>query len=189
MKHANLLLLIILLATIGHLNQACRSIDKNIDENPVFQLHTAETTGLDFENALTPTAEMNIFHYMYFYNGGGVAVADFNKDNLPDLYFTGNQVPNKLFLNTGNLTFKDVSVVSKTSGEGGWSTGATITDINNDGWPDIYVNQVGDYRNLKGNNRLYIWKYLSPEGIPVFEESSRKYGLDLIGFGTQAGFF
>ena len=156
---------------------------------PAFEMITADKTGLHFNNELSPSVDLNIFHYMYFYNGGGVAVADFNKDNYQDIYFTGNQHPNTLFLNNGNLTFRDVSDISNTSGEGGWSTGVTITDINNDGWLDIYVNQVGDFRNLHGKNRLYIWKSLTKDGVPVFEESAASYGLDLIGFGTQAGFF
>jgi hypothetical protein len=156
---------------------------------PAFEMLTADETGLHFTNALSPGVDLNIFHYMYFYNGGGVAVADFNKDNFQDIYFTGNQQPNVLFLNKGNLTFTDVSKISNTSGEGSWSTGVTVTDINNDGWLDIYVNQVGDFRNLHGKNRLYIWKSLTEDGVPVFEESAAAYGLDLTGFGTQAGFF
>ena len=167
---------------------ACRK--KTEDEfTSGFKLLTADKTGLHFNNELFPTADLNIFHYMYYYNGGGVAVADFNGDNLLDVYFTANQKPNALYLNKGDLTFRDVSDFSNTSGEGGWSTGVTITDINNDGWPDIYVNQVGDFRNLHGKNRLYVWKSLNEDGIPVFEESAAEYGLDLIGFGTQAGFF
>ncbi len=157
--------------------------------NAGFALRKAEQTGLHFNNNLVPDVDLNIFHYMYFYNGGGVAVADFNKDNLLDLYFTGNQNANALFINKGNLTFEDVTAISGTSGEGDWSSGVTITDINNDGWLDIYINQVGDFRKLHGHNLLYVWKSLTKEGIPVFEEVSATYGLDLVGFGTQAGFF
>ncbi len=167
------------------------SCHKKADQEiaPGFQMLSAAQTGLHFNNDLIPTVDLNIFDYMYFYNGGGVAVADFNKDNYLDLYFTGNQKSNALYLNNGNLTFKDVTEKAKVSGEGGWSTGVTITDINNDGWLDIYVSQVGDFRKLHGHNRLYIWKSLTKEGIPVFEEASAGYGLDLVGFGTQAGFF
>lgn len=149
----------------------------------------ASKTGLHFNNILVPNVELNIFDYMYFYNGGGVAVADFNKDGLMDIYFTGNQQANAMYLNQGNLTFKDVSAIAHISGEGGWSTGVTVTDINNDGWPDLYISQVGDFRKLKGHNRLYVWKSLTEEKIPVYEEVSAAYGLDLVGFGTQAGFF
>ncbi len=156
---------------------------------PEFTMLSSAKTGLHFNNNLEPNVELNIFDYMYFYNGGGVAVADFNKDGYLDLYFTGNEQSNALYLNQKNLTFKDVTQISKATGEGGWSTGVTITDINNDGWPDIYVSQVGDYRKLHGHNRLYIWKSNTKEGVPVYEESSAAYGLDLVGFGTQAGFF
>lgn len=154
-----------------------------------FIMLTSDKTGLHFNNELIPTPELNIFHYMYFYNGGGVAIADFNKDNLQDIYLSGNQQSNQLFLNNGDLTFRDVTEISNASGEGGWSTGVTITDINDDGWPDIYVSQVGDFKTLKGQNRLYVLKTLNNNGIPVFEESAKEYGLDQIGFGTQAGFF
>ncbi|MGB3080652.1 MAG: VCBS repeat-containing protein, partial [Saprospiraceae bacterium] len=157
--------------------------------NPDFTMLSSAKTGLHFNNNLQPNVELNIFDYMYFYNGGGVALADFNKDGYLDLYFTGNEQSNALYLNQKNLTFKDVTQISKATGEGGWSTGVTVTDINNDGWLDIYVSQVGDYRKLQGHNRLYIWKSLTKEGVPVYEESSAAYGLDLVGFGTQAGFF
>src|SRR5687767_12521449 len=104
----------------------CNNKNKNVNseiQSSLFKLHTSNRTGLKFNNELTPTADLNIFHYMYFYNGGGIAVADFNKDNFQDIYFTSNQSTNKLYLNNGDLTFTDVSDICKTSGEGGWSTG------------------------------------------------------------------
>ncbi len=167
------------------------SCTKKMDQSssPAFTMLSSAKTGLHFNNNLQPNVELNIFDYMYFYNGGGVAVADFNKDGYLDLYFTGNEQSNTLYLNQKNLTFADVTQISKATGEGGWSTGVTVTDINNDGWLDIYVSQVGDYRKLQGHNRLYVWKSLTKEGVPVYEESSAAYGLDLVGFGTQAGFF
>ncbi|HJW30043.1 MAG TPA: VCBS repeat-containing protein, partial [Saprospiraceae bacterium] len=168
---------------------SCQPPDKKASPDPGFKMRPASETGLQFDNNLQPTVDLNIFDYMYFYNGGGVAVADFNKDGYLDLYFTGNQVANALYLNNGNLTFRDVTAASKTGGNGGWCTGATVTDINNDGWPDLYINQVGDFRKLKGHNLLYVWKSLTPDGIPVYEEESAAYGLDVVGFGTQAGFF
>ncbi len=178
----------IILLLIFLLSSGCR---KKTDREvmPGFKMISADQTGLHFNNELVPTADLNIFHYMYFYNGGGVAIADFNKDNFMDIYLTGNQISNALYLNKGDLTFTDVTSLSNTSGDGGWSTGVTVTDINNDGWMDIYVNQVGDFSTLKGHNRLYVWKSLTKEGVPVFEESAAAYGLDLVGFGTQAGFF
>ncbi|MEO6132602.1 MAG: VCBS repeat-containing protein, partial [Saprospiraceae bacterium] len=91
------------------------------DHAPDFKMLSAAQTGLHFNNNLVPTVDLNIFDYMYFYNGGGVATADFNKDGLLDLYFTCNQQSNKLFLNKGNLTFTDVTETAHVSGEGGWS--------------------------------------------------------------------
>lgn len=77
--------------------------------------------------------------YEYLYNGGGVAAGDINNDSLQDLYFSGNMVPNKLYLNQGNFTFKDITVSSGTDGGMGYKSGVTMADVNNDGFEDIYV--------------------------------------------------
>ena len=90
-------------------------------ENSLFELLPAEKTGISFENKLTSTNELNILDYLYFYNGGGVAAGDINNDGLVDLYFTGNQVPNKLYLNKGNFKFEDITVSAGVDGGGGWS--------------------------------------------------------------------
>ncbi len=157
-------------------------------EEARFALLTSSKTGLDFENPLTQTSEFNVFNYMYFFNGGGVAAADFNQDGLPDLYFTANMASNKLFLNKGSLTFEDVTEDAKVAGEGSWKTGVTVVDINQDGLLDIYVSQMGDYQTAKGKNQLFVCQSIE-NGIPVFEEKASAYGLDLVVFGTQATFF
>ena len=96
-------------------------------------------TGINFTNTLTETNDLNILDYLYFYNGGGVAVGDINNDNLPDIFFSGNQVKNKLYLNKGNLKFKDISVAAGVEGNSTWNTGAVMGDVNGDGFLDIYV--------------------------------------------------
>lgn len=153
-----------------------------------FALHEGDRTGLHAINALNQDEEFNVFKYMYFYNGGGVAAGDFNNDSLVDLYFTNNMEDNRMFLNMGNLQFKDVSQLAGVEGIEGWSTGVSVVDINNDGLLDLYVNQVADYEHLLGKNQLYVCMGVE-DGIPAYEDRADDYNLDLIGFGTQAAFF
>ena len=155
---------------------------------PIFKTLRKNTTGLDFENTLRQSSEFNVFNYMYFFNGGGVAAGDFNHDGLVDLYFIANMGPNKLFLNKGNLKFEDVTEASGTAGASGWSTGVSVIDINNDGMLDLYVGQLGEYQSIQGRNQLFICKSIE-NGIPVYADEAIYYGLDLTGFSTQAVFF
>ena len=162
---------------------------------------TTDQTGLDFRNDITETQHTNIMTYEYSYNGAGVAAGDVNNDGLPDLYFTGNSVPNKLFLNKGNLHFEDVTAITKTEGRKDWRTGVTMVDVNGDGWLDIYVcysgNAPGEGYNLpvvkdypNRANQLFINDGCDPGGVPTFSERAKEYGLDAIGtFSTQAYFF
>ena len=153
-----------------------------------FELHEGDRTGLHTINTLHQDEEFNVFKYMYFYNGGGVAAGDFNNDSLVDLYFTNNMEENCMFLNTGGLQFKDVTQLAGVEGIKGWSTGVSVVDINNDGLLDLYVNQVADYEHLSGTNQLYVCTGVE-DGIPTYEDQAADYNLDLIGFGTQAAFF
>ncbi|MEA5259778.1 VCBS repeat-containing protein [Arcicella aquatica] len=154
-----------------------------------FELLEAEKTGIDFSNDLTPTKDLNIFTYMYFYNGGGVGAGDFNNDGLVDLCFTANLKDNKIYLNRGGMKFEDITEKANFKGDKGWSNGVSVVDINQDGKLDIYVSQVGDFESLQGHNLLFVCKEITKEGIPVYEEKAEEYGLDLVGFGTQAAFF
>lgn len=154
-----------------------------------FELLTSDRTGIDFSNTLKPSKDFNIFYYMYFYNGGGVGAGDLNNDGLIDLCFTANQEANRIYLNKPGLKFEDVTEKAGFKGGKGWSNGVSIVDINQDGLLDIYVSQVGDFENMKGHNLLFECQRITPEGVPVYEEKSKEYGLDLVVFGTQAMFF
>ncbi|MEY5046119.1 MAG: hypothetical protein RL713_1344, partial [Bacteroidota bacterium] len=156
---------------------------------PLFEVLDEEKTGLHFANNLKPNAKVNMLTYMYFYNGAGLATADFNNDGKVDVFFCSNQGENKLFLNEGNLHFKDVTASTKIPQDGGWSTGVSVVDINHDGLLDLYVCRVGNYENLQQGNQLLICKGIGADGIPVYAEESGTYGLSFNGFSTQAAFF
>ncbi len=157
---------------------------KKQDSDALFQQLNGHRTGINFINALTETEAFNIIEYLYFYNGGGVAVGDVNNDGLPDIYFTANQLPNRLYLNRGNLQFEDVTDRAGVAGQGAWKTGVSMADVNGDGWLDIYVCQVGQYKTLSGRNQLFI---NNQDG--TFSERAAEFGLDFQGFSTQAAFF
>jgi hypothetical protein len=153
-----------------------------------FDLLESAATGLDFSNKLSADSSFNMFNYMYFYNGAGIGSGDFNKDGKIDLFFASNQGQNKLYLNTGNLKFKDVTKEALIPDDKGWSTGVSVVDINNDGLLDIYICRVSGYEQLPGKNQLLVCQEIK-EGIPVYKEDAAAYGLDFSGFSTQASFF
>jgi len=105
-----------------------------VTEPTLFELRTSDATGISFSNTITENDSVNILTEEYIFNGGGVAIGDFNNDAKPDLFFTGNQVPNKLYLNQGDFAFKDVSTSAAIEAEQKWSTGMAVADINDDGW-------------------------------------------------------
>jgi hypothetical protein len=158
-------------------------------DEKLFTSLTPRETGISFENRLDPTPELNILNYIYYYNGGGVAAADFNNDGLTDLYFTGNQTADKLYLNKDQLKFEDVTTDAGIDNAANWTTGVTTVDINQDGLMDIYVCKVGDYHSIQGKNLLYINQGPDTKGTPRFLENAASYGLDFKGFSTQATFF
>jgi hypothetical protein len=141
------------------------------------------SAGIDFENTLKPTEDLNIIDYIYYYNGGGVAIGDINGDGLPDIFFTGNQVKNRLYLNKGNLQFEDITETAGVAGNSTWNTGAAMGDVNGDGLLDIYVCAVVGLKNLAGHNELYI-----NNGDNTFTERSAEYGLDYESYSSAAAF-
>ena len=149
-------------------------------EDRLFTLLDKARTGVDFENTLVPEDDFNIIDYLYYYDGGGVAIGDINNDSLPDLFLTGNQVPDRLYLNRGNFRFDDVtSAAGILSEENSWSTGVSMADVNGDGWLDIYVCRV-NHLIKAGHNQLYI-----NQQDGTFKEESQRYGLDFEGLSTH----
>ncbi len=165
---------------------SCKTHQK---KNPMFEVLNDSKTGLHFSNNLNPTQQFNMFNYMYFYNGAGIGAGDFNNDGLIDLFFASNQGENKIYLNKGKMTFEDVTKGAKIPQDGGWSTGISVVDINNDGLLDIYICRVGNYETLHSKNQLLICKGIDKNGVPYYEDEAAKYGLDFSGFSTQAVFF
>ena len=159
------------------------------NNDTLFVTLPSNTTQIKFQNNLTSTADLNILNYLYYYNGAGVAAADFNNDGLADLYFTGNQTEDKLFLNLGELKFKDITSEAHINNALPWTTGVTTIDINNDGFLDIYICKVGKHNSIKGKNLLYVNQGLDNNGVPRFKEDASNYGLDIASYATQATFF
>jgi hypothetical protein len=149
----------------------------------LFKNPTSETTGLTFNNLITETNALNILDYLYYYNGGGVALGDINSDGLLDIYLSGNQVENQLFLNKGNLKFEDITKKAKVAGDSSWNTGAVMGDVNGDGLLDIYVCAVVGINGFYGYNELFI-----NNGDETFTESAAKYKLDFDSYSSSAAF-
>jgi hypothetical protein len=153
------------------------------ERKQLFQKLESNDSGIIFENKLNPTEDFNIIDYIYFYNGGGVAIGDINGDELPDVFFSGNQVPNKLYLNKGDLKFEDITEQAGVAGNSTWKTGSIMGDVNGDGLLDIYVCAVVGLKHLRGHNELFI-----NNGDNTFSEKSADYGLDFESYSSSAAF-
>src|SRR6184192_1002994 len=153
-------------------------------ELTLFELLPPSTTGVTFMNAVPEQdTALNIINFLNYYNGGGVAVGDVDGDGLPDLYFTSNLGPNRLYRHKGNYQFEDITERAGVADPDGWKTGVTMADVNGDGYIDIYVSAV-DFLTMHGHNVLYI-----NNGDGTFTDRTKEYGLDFAGFSTQALFF
>lgn len=163
--------------------------NKQIPGNTLFVSLSPSQTNISFQNTLIEGLNTNILMYEYFYNGGGVAAADFNNDGLADLYFTANMSDNKLYLNKGNLKFEDITLLSGTEGRAGpWKTGVNAVDINADGKLDIYLCYSGALPPAKRANQLFINTGNDSQGVPHFEERAESFGLASTGFSNQSYF-
>ncbi len=173
---------VILISVI--LSYGCSAPPNGRHNAPLFELMDNRTVGIDFRNDLTYTEEFNAYTYRNFYNGGGVGIGDINNDGLSDIYFCGNMVPNRLYLNLGDFRFKDITATAGVASEGVWSTGVSMADINGDGWLDIYICKSGDPQGENRHNELFI-----NNGDLTFSEQSRQYGIADKGLSTHAAFF
>ena len=155
----------------------------------LFQKIPSSYSGIDFNNKIIENDSINPLDVVNIYNGGGVGVGDFNNDGLQDLYFTGNRVPNRLYINRGNFKFEDVTEKAGVGGMGRWGRGVSIIDINNDGLLDIYVCNTIYKDPARRRNLLYINQGVDKDGIPHFKEMAKEYGLDINVESTMATFF
>lgn len=153
-----------------------------------FTLIAAEDSGIRFSNRITETDTMNILDFEYIYNGGGVAIADFNNDGLQDIYFTGNMVSNQLYLNKGEWQFENVTDRAGVAAADRWSSGVAVVDINTDGLPDLYVCATAHPKPEKRANQLFVNQGIK-DGIPVFKEMAAEYGIADTTHTTNAAFF
>ncbi len=178
LTRAGILLLLILAL------QACLPDDPGSLTSTRFTLLGAKQTGIEFRNDVVYSEAFNTYTYRNFYNGAGVGLGDFNLDGLVDIYFCGNIVDNKLYINQGNFRFEDITEQAGVACAGVWSTGVSIADVNGDGWPDIYVCKSGIPDTPHRNNELFI-----NNGDLTFTEQAESYGIDDMGLSTHATFF
>lgn len=179
MKYSIFILFVLLLTIFS-----CKEKEVNL-----FTKIDSSDSGIAFNNKIIETDSFNILTSEYIFNGGGVAVGDFNNDNKPDLFFSGNQVSNKLYLNQGNFKFKDISKESGIEALNKWNTGIALADINNDGFLDIYVcSAMLDAEDDK-KNLLFINQGLNENQLPKFKEMADEYGIQESGNSMGAAFF
>lgn len=168
--------------------QTVNAQEKN--EKTLFSLMPQKKTGIHFLNQIEEDDSLNVFRYEYLYNGAGVGIGDFNNDGWNDIFFSGNTSSNKLFINQKGFQFTDVTSVARVEGNGTWSTGVSIVDIDGDGLLDIYVCHSGSYNDPeKLSNELFVNQGMKGHS-PVFKEMAKAYGLNAPGTqSTQAAFF
>ncbi|WPP50772.1 VCBS repeat-containing protein [Catalinimonas niigatensis] len=171
---------------------ACNS-EQEYEKKRLFTLLSSSATGVDFTNTITESDSLNILRQANLYNGGGVGIGDFNNDGWVDVYFAGNMVSNKLYLNKGKaektLAFEDITDAAGVGGQGRWCTGISVVDINADGWLDIYVSASFLEDKNQRKNLMYMNQGLNEDGIPVFKEMAEAFGIADTGFSTQGVFF
>ncbi|GAB3540157.1 VCBS repeat-containing protein [Spirosoma fluminis] len=158
-------------------------------EKPLFERLDSSDTGITFANTITDSDTLNILNYQYIYNGGGVGVGDFNGDQKPDVFFAGNQVSSRLYLNEGDMQFKDVTQSAGVDGGGRWCSGVSVVDINADGKLDLYVSNTLHKKAAQRANLLYVNQGNDETGAPRFREMAADYGIADTTYSTHSAFF
>ncbi|SEJ72605.1 Repeat domain-containing protein [Dyadobacter koreensis] len=162
-------------------------------DDTLFEAISSSKSGIEFNNLIVENDSVNPLDMVNIYNGGGVGIGDFNNDGWPDIYFVGNRVSSRLYLNKGAqgaaFEFSDVTEKAGVDGKGRWGRGVAIVDINNDGWEDIYVCNTLSKDSLQRRNLLYVNQKETNDGIPVFKELAAEYGVDIHVQSTMANFF
>ena len=176
-------LLILCSVFLGCKNQQDQGTVSDEDQT-LFEMVPSSHSKVDFINKVQQTNSFNFLNYLDIFNGGGVALADFDNDGLLDIYLTANETSNKLYLNQGDFEFKDVTDKAQVSDTEGWTTGVNVIDINNDGKMDIYVCKSGSMTNPNlRKNKLFI-----NQGDATFTEEGNTWGLDHSGYSVQSYF-
>lgn len=155
----------------------------------LFKNISPDKSGINFINTVVENDSINPIDLEFLYNGGGIAVGDFDNNGLPDLYFTASTTSNKLYLNRDNFSFEDVTVPAHVEGEGRWANAASVVDINNDGWKDIYICATLKKNPAERKNVLYINQGLNTNKVPVFKEMAEEYNLADTSHSVHAAFF
>src|SRR3954452_14442098 len=159
------------------------------NKSGLFEKISSSHSGIHFSNTITENDSINPLDIVNIYNGGGVGIGDFNNDGKQDIYFTGNMVSSKLYLNKGDFKFEDITTEAGVDGMGRWARGVTVVDINNDGLQDIYVCNTVYKDSLRRRNILYVNQGIDKDGIPHFKDMAVAYGLDISVQSTMAYFF
>jgi len=181
----NILIVLVVILAVSCANESKINTQK-IDTSSVelFEVLPSSSTGVEFSNVVTESPQFNYIQFDVMFNGGGVALADFNNDDLVDIYFTGNQVRDALYVNKGNMQFEDISQSAGIAKNPLWSSSVSIGDVNNDGFLDIYVCKYLMPNEQQRKNVLYI-----NNGDMTFTDKAEEYGVADMGYSTSATFF
>ncbi len=157
-------------------------------EKPRFELLDSAQTGITFNNIVVETDSIHVLNFEYIYNGAGVGIVDLNNDGLQDLIFTASQVSPRIYLNEGKFRFTDITASFRDIDNGQWYSGITFTDINNDGFQDIYLTCTALEEADRRKNRFYINQGFQENGELLFIDRADEYGLADDSYTVHAAF-
>ncbi len=183
-SHFVIVPILLLIVSCSQINNSTNTQTTSNTPTLKFESISSESSGIDFTNKLDINKMKHPIEYVNIYNGGGVSVGDINNDGLPDIYLTGNLENNKLYLNKGNFEFEDITAKAGVACQGLWSTGATMADVNNDGFLDLYVCQAYFDEAMGRENKLFI-----NNGDLTFSEKGKEMGVNDSGYSITASFF